>query len=227
MTTLCARRMRERTTAALALRASCLGCRAHGSLRGENSLARIWHGYLVFAALRLLATAGQTRCSGILAGHPGVLLLAAGRFFASAQAAPAVCGTAPPRQPDRVSVKHPGMSGDSVSWESGAMGRVSANYPRELRERAIAMVREVRPDYPSEYAAIEAVAKKLGIGTAETLRKWIRQAEVDAGARAGVTSDESAEMRKLRAGNRELRRANEILKAASAFFAAELDRPLR
>jgi transposase len=107
------------------------------------------------------------------------------------------------------------------------MGRASKNYPRELRERAIVMVREVRADYPSEYAAIEAVAKKLGIGTPETLRKWIRQDEIDAGARRGVTSQESADLRKLRAENRELRRANEILKAASAFFAAELDRPLR
>lgn len=107
------------------------------------------------------------------------------------------------------------------------MGRASRNYPRELRERAVAMVREVRADYPSEYAAIVAVAKKLGIGTPETLRKWIRQDEIDAGSRQGVTSQESADLRKLRAENRELRRANEILKAVSAFFAAELDRPLR
>jgi transposase len=107
------------------------------------------------------------------------------------------------------------------------MGRASKNYPRELRDRAVLMVREVRPGYPSEYAAIEAVAKKLGIGTPETLRKWIRRSEVDSGVRAGVTSEESAEIRKLRAEVRELRRANEILKAASAFFAAELDRPLR
>ena len=87
------------------------------------------------------------------------------------------------------------------------------------------MVAQVRPDYPSDWPAICAVAGKLGIGTAETLRKWVRQAEVDAGTRPGVTSEESAEMRKLRAEVRELRRANEILKAASAFFAAELDRP--
>lgn len=107
------------------------------------------------------------------------------------------------------------------------MGRAAKNYPRELKVRAMAMVREVRPDYPSEYAAIEAVAAKLAIGTPETLRKWIRQAEIDSGARQGVTSEESAEVRKLRAENRELRRANEILKAASIFFAAELDRPLR
>jgi transposase len=107
------------------------------------------------------------------------------------------------------------------------MGRASKNYPRELRDRAVAMVEEVRADYPSEYAAIEAVANRLGIGSAETLRKWVRQDQIDAGSRPGVTSLESAEMRKLRAEVRELRRANEILKAASAFFAAELDRPLR
>ena len=106
------------------------------------------------------------------------------------------------------------------------MGR-GTSYPPELRERAIRMVAEVRPDYPSDWPAIRAVADKLGIGSAETLRKWVRQAEVDTGARPGVSSEESAELRKLRAEVRELRRANEILKAASAFFAAELDRPQR
>ena len=83
----------------------------------------------------------------------------------------------------------------------------------------------MRPDYPSDWPAICAVAEKLGIGTAETLRKWVRQAEVDAGQRVGVTSEESAELKRLKRENAELRRANEILKAASAFFAAELDRP--
>ena len=107
------------------------------------------------------------------------------------------------------------------------MARQSSNYPPELRERAVRMVAEVRPDYPSDWPAICAVASRLGIGSAETLRKWVRQAEVDGGTRPGVTSDESAEVRKLRAEVRELRRANEILKAASAFFAAELDRPQR
>jgi transposase len=89
------------------------------------------------------------------------------------------------------------------------------------------MVAEVRPEYPSDWPAICAVAQRLGIGSAETLRKWVRQAEVDDGRRPGVSTDESAELRKLRAEVRELRRANEILKAASAFFAAELDRPQR
>jgi transposase len=82
------------------------------------------------------------------------------------------------------------------------------------------MVAEVRPDYPSDWPAIVAVAEKLGIGTAETLRKWVRQAEVDAGQRPGVSSEESAEMRRLKRENAELRRANEILKAASVFFAS-------
>jgi transposase len=107
------------------------------------------------------------------------------------------------------------------------MGRSSRNYPGELRQRAVEMVREVRADYGSEWAAMQAVAKKLGIGSAETLRKWSRQMETDSGDRPGVTSQDSADLRKLRAENRELRRANEILKAASVFFAAELDRPQR
>jgi transposase len=103
---------------------------------------------------------------------------------------------------------------------------VPKQYPRELRERAVRLVAEHRDQYETEYAAIRSIAAKLGIATPETLRQWIRKAEVDAGERAGVTSEESAEIRRLRAEVKELRRANEILKAASAFFAAELDRPL-
>lgn len=71
------------------------------------------------------------------------------------------------------------------------------------------------------------VAELLGVGTPETVRKWVRQAEVDAGPRPGVTTEDSAEMKRLKRENAELKRANAILKAASAFFAAELDRPLR
>lgn len=100
-------------------------------------------------------------------------------------------------------------------------------YPRELRERAIRMVAESKEQYPSEFEAIRTVAAKLGIGSAETLRKWVRQAEVDGGTRPGKTSQELAEIRELKKEVSELRRANEILKAASAFFAAELDRPPR
>jgi transposase len=102
-----------------------------------------------------------------------------------------------------------------------------SQYPRELRERAVRMVFESKDDYPSEFEAIRVVAGKLGIGSTETLRKWVRRAEVDGGTRPGKTSAEIAEIRDLKKENAELRRANEILKAASAFFAAELDRPPR
>ncbi len=100
-------------------------------------------------------------------------------------------------------------------------------YPAELRERAVRMVAEIRPNHPTEWAAMKAVAAKLGIGATETVRTWVRKAEVDAGRRPGVRSEETAEIKRLRAENAELRRANEILTAASAFFAAELDRPHR
>jgi transposase len=98
-------------------------------------------------------------------------------------------------------------------------------YPAELRQRAVRLVAEQRDQYQTEYEAIRSIATKLGITTPETLRKWVRQSEIDGGTRPGVTSQESIELRRLRAENKELRRANEILKAASAFFAAELDRP--
>jgi transposase len=100
-------------------------------------------------------------------------------------------------------------------------------YPVELRERAIRMVTETKADYPSEFAAIDSVARKLGIRSSETLRKWIRRAEVDGGQRPGLTTAEHEQVKVLKKENAELRRANEILKSASAFFAAELDRPPR
>jgi transposase len=107
------------------------------------------------------------------------------------------------------------------------MTRVNQRYPQELRDRAVRLVLESRDDYESEWKAIESIAMKLGIGSTETLRKWVRRAEVDAGRRPGVTTQDSDEVKKLRAEVRELRRANEILKAAAGFFAAELDRPQR
>lgn len=97
-------------------------------------------------------------------------------------------------------------------------------YPQELRQRAVRLVAEVRSNYQREYAAITSVAAELGVAP-ETVRKWVRQADVDAGRRPGVSREELAELRRLRAEVRELRRANEILKAASTFFAAGLDRP--
>jgi transposase len=87
------------------------------------------------------------------------------------------------------------------------------------------MVAEIRADHESEWAAIGKVAELLGVTSAETVRQWVRRSQVDAGARAGVTSEESAEVRRLKRENAELKRANAILRAASVFFAAELDRP--
>ena len=106
-------------------------------------------------------------------------------------------------------------------------GNTSKRYPPELKERAVRMVAEVRADHDSEWAAMTKVAQLLGVTTPETVRKWVRQAEVDQGARPGTTTEESAELKRLKRENAELRRANSILKAASAFFAAELDRPSR
>lgn len=104
----------------------------------------------------------------------------------------------------------------------------ATRYPAELRERAIRMVAEHRGEYPSEWAAVVSIAGKLGVGAPETLRKWIRRAEVDGGQRAGVTTAEHQRLMQLERENRELRRANEILKAATVFFARELDpRPPR
>ena len=102
-----------------------------------------------------------------------------------------------------------------------------SKYPPELRERAVRLVFESKEEYGSEFEAIRSIAGKLGIGSPETLRKWVRRAEVDGGTRPGKTSAELAEIRELKKENAELRRANEILKSASAFFAAELDRPHR
>ena len=95
-------------------------------------------------------------------------------------------------------------------------------YPAEVRERAVRMVAEQRKEYPSEWATIRSIAEKFGMKT-ETLRQWVRRAQIDGGTRPGVTTEERERIRELERENRELRRANEILKAASAYFARELD----
>jgi transposase len=100
--------------------------------------------------------------------------------------------------------------------------KVVRKYPVEFRERAVRMVVERRADPLQNYGAIASIAKQLGIHH-ETLRGWVRQADVDAGRRPGEKSSEKERLAQLEAENRELRRANEILKAAAAFFARELD----
>jgi len=103
------------------------------------------------------------------------------------------------------------------------MGRPS-RYSAEVRERAVRLVQAEQEAHDSQWAAIESIAGKIGC-TAETLRKWVRQRERDDGKRGGLTTDERLRLRELEREVRELRRANEILRKASAFFAqAELDR---
>ena len=98
----------------------------------------------------------------------------------------------------------------------------SKRYPKEFRERCVALVLEHQGEHSSQWACIESVAAKSGM-TPETLRRWVRQAEVDGGKRTGLTTDERQQFKELQRENKELRRTNEILKAASAFFARELD----
>jgi transposase len=100
-------------------------------------------------------------------------------------------------------------------------------YPLELRERAVRLVFETQEREGSRQGVVPRIARQLGVGT-ESLRTWVRQAEIDGGVRAGVTSDDQQRIAELERENRELRRSNEILKAAASFFARELDpRPPR
>ncbi len=99
-------------------------------------------------------------------------------------------------------------------------------YSQAEKDRAVRAVRQLRKELGTEHGTIQRVADQLGIGT-ESLRAWVRQADIDAGEKPGTTSADAARIRELEQENRELRRANEILKKASAFFAAELDRPSR
>jgi transposase len=102
------------------------------------------------------------------------------------------------------------------------MSGKSRRYPAELKERAVRMVLEHQDEYPSQWRAICSIGEQLGVHH-ESLRVWVRRAETDAGFRPGLTTDERARLKELERENRELKRANEILKSASVFFATELD----
>lgn len=99
-------------------------------------------------------------------------------------------------------------------------------YSPEEKARAVRMVRQLRAELGTSRGTIKRVAEQIGVGT-ESLRVWVKQADVDEGVEPGVTSEQSARIKQLEQENRELRRANDLLKRASAFFAAELDRPSR
>lgn len=102
-----------------------------------------------------------------------------------------------------------------------------SRYSPEVRERAVRMLHEQEASHPSRWAALKSISHKIGC-TPETLRTWVQRAEIDSGKRAGLTSSEREELKALKREVRELKRANEILKSASAFFAqAELDRRLK
>ena len=97
-----------------------------------------------------------------------------------------------------------------------------SKYDENTEARAVRLVREHRDDYDSEWAAMKAIAGRLGMNT-ETLRKWVRQAEIDAGEVVGVSTEENRELRELRKKTRELEQTIEILKAATSFFVRECD----
>jgi transposase len=103
----------------------------------------------------------------------------------------------------------------------------SMRYSPEVRDRAVRLVFEHQGEHTSQWAALISIASKIGC-TPETLRKWVRRAETDQGQRSGMTTDDRERLKKLERENKELRRANDILRTASAFFAqAELDRRLK
>ncbi len=103
------------------------------------------------------------------------------------------------------------------------MGKTS-RFPQEVKDRAVRLVQEQAKEHPTQWAAIRSIAEKIGCSS-ETLRNWIRQKERDSGERAGLTTEERQRLKELEKEVRELKRANEILRLASAYFArAELDR---
>ena len=111
------------------------------------------------------------------------------------------------------------MPGETVTREAD-----DASVQPEEKDAAVRMVRQLREELGTEHGTVQRVARQLGYGI-ESVRTWVRQADIDEGVTAGTTTAEAERIKELEQENRELRRANEILKRASAFFAAELDRP--
>ena len=99
----------------------------------------------------------------------------------------------------------------------------SKRYPPELKERAVRMVADLQDQDPGDHGVIGRVARQLGVGS-ESLRAWVKQSQIDAGSRPGLTTEEQTELTQLRKEVKELRRSNDILQAAASFFGAELDR---
>jgi transposase len=107
--------------------------------------------------------------------------------------------------------------------DKGKKGRAPTRYPDELKERVVKMVQTLRQEDPADHGVVTRVSRQLGVGT-ESLCRWVKQAEVDSGARGGLTTEDQQELAKLLKENFELRRANDILQAAATFFGAELYR---
>ena len=110
-------------------------------------------------------------------------------------------------------------------FKHGTGGKKPNRYPEEIKEQAVSMYLRTRSDFRSNGDCARHVRDLLGIGCNETLFSWVKQREIDTGQIEGITTNEQEEIRRLRRENAELKRANGILKAASAFFAVELDRP--
>jgi len=125
------------------------------------------------------------------------------------------------------------MEAPDLGNEDGAMGNqgiggrpTARRYSPEEKARAVRLVRQLRKELGSTHGTVQRVADQIGCGV-ESLRTWVKQADIDEGVESGVTTTEAKRIRDLEQENRELRRANDLLKRASAFFAAELDRPSR